>query len=245
MAKRKPPKGSDIPEWVVTYGDLMSLLLCFFILLVAFSEPRDPDEFRKILTKIQEALGVDGGMGIIQGDENAANSVVSTLSERINRGADGKFMDQNPDRNVPGPNPEVSVVHDGNFHAIGGSMTFPAGRTGLSLDVQQVLRDEVAPKIKDRRNIVRIVGHSWGFQDNTAGDHLVVSFERARATFDYLVETCGVDPMILRIVSVGDAEPASGGSGEASENRRVQVYMTDKTIDQVHPDPDGTGRGRD
>lgn len=245
MAKRKPPQGGDIPEWVVTYGDLMSLLLCFFILLVAFSEPKKPEEFQKVLEKIKEALGSNGGMGLIQSDSNAANSVVSALSEQVNRGADGKFMDKNPDRNVPGPNPDVSVVHDGNFHTIGGTMSFPAGRTDLSLDVQQVLRDEVAPKIKDRTNIVRIVGHSWGFQDTTAGEHLAVSFARAKAAYDYLVDTCGVNPAILRIVSAGDSEPASGGSGDASENRRVQIYMTDKTIDQVHPDPFGTGRGRD
>ena len=27
--KKKGGGGGDIPEWVVTYGDLMSLLLCF------------------------------------------------------------------------------------------------------------------------------------------------------------------------------------------------------------------------
>lgn len=26
------------PAWVVTFGDLMSLLLCFFVLLLSFSE---------------------------------------------------------------------------------------------------------------------------------------------------------------------------------------------------------------
>ena len=38
MAKKGRPPPPGVPEWVVTYGDLMSLLLCFFILLAAFSE---------------------------------------------------------------------------------------------------------------------------------------------------------------------------------------------------------------
>ncbi|MEO1994779.1 MAG: flagellar motor protein MotB, partial [Planctomycetaceae bacterium] len=42
---KKTPTTSDadsdtpgVPEWVVTYGDMMSLLLTFFIMLVSLSE---------------------------------------------------------------------------------------------------------------------------------------------------------------------------------------------------------------
>ncbi len=245
MAKKKAAAGTPIPEWVVTYGDLMSLLLCFFILLAAFSEMKDPDEFRKVLEKIKEALGFQGGMGQASVDGNAANSTINALSEIVNRGADGQFMAQQNMKNVVGPEPEVSIVHDGNFHSIGGSLPFAAGKTDLSLDVQHTLREQVAPLIKDRRNIVRVVGHSWGVQDTTAGDHIDVAFARARAARDFLVDECGVDAAILRVVVAGDSEPMpASSSGDAAQNRRVQVYMTDMTIDQVHPDPFGTGRGR-
>ena len=80
MAKRKPPKGSDIPEWVVTYGDLMSLLLCFFILLAAFSELKDPDEYRKVIIAIQEALGYQGGMGFNEIADTTNNSMINDLA---------------------------------------------------------------------------------------------------------------------------------------------------------------------
>ena len=83
MAKRKPPKGSDIPEWVVTYGDLMSLLLCFFILLVAFSEPKKPDEFRKVLEKIREALGFKGGIGVNDIEIQSANAEITIKSQNV------------------------------------------------------------------------------------------------------------------------------------------------------------------
>ena len=33
--------GGGIPEWVVTFGDMMSLLLTFFIMLVSLSEMKD------------------------------------------------------------------------------------------------------------------------------------------------------------------------------------------------------------
>ncbi len=39
MAGKRPKKQPPgVPEWVVTFGDMMALLLCFFILLQMFSE---------------------------------------------------------------------------------------------------------------------------------------------------------------------------------------------------------------
>ena len=35
-----PPAG--VPEWLVTFGDMMSLLLTFFIMLVSLSEVASP-----------------------------------------------------------------------------------------------------------------------------------------------------------------------------------------------------------
>ena len=39
-----PPMG--IPEWVVTFGDMMSLLLTFFIMLVSMSEMKQEEKFQ-------------------------------------------------------------------------------------------------------------------------------------------------------------------------------------------------------
>jgi len=33
-----PQEDKGAPKWMVTFGDLMSLLLCFFVLLLSFSE---------------------------------------------------------------------------------------------------------------------------------------------------------------------------------------------------------------
>lgn len=41
-----PPEGA--PEWVVTYGDMMSLLLTFFILLVSLSALSDTSKIKNV-----------------------------------------------------------------------------------------------------------------------------------------------------------------------------------------------------
>lgn len=245
--KKKPAAGNTVPEWVVTYGDLMSLLLCFFILLVAFSEPKKPDAYAEIIEAIKTALGVPSGEEKDAKPGSPSKVSAEQIKELLSQAAGSDGTGTQDDNNVTGQHDRVSIVHDGNWYAVGGSLPFEAGSATLGLSEQRMLREEVAPRIRDRRNIVRVVGHSWGFQDTTAGSYLELSFARARAVHDFLVEECAVDPAVLRIVAAGNTEPAvaslDAASGAGAESRRVQVFMVDSTVDQMHPDPDGTGRG--
>ena len=45
------------PAWVVTFGDLMSLLLCFFVLLLSFSN-MDKQKFKEMAGAMEKAFGV-------------------------------------------------------------------------------------------------------------------------------------------------------------------------------------------
>lgn len=58
MAKPKcncPPAGA--PLWLATFADLMSLLMCFFVLLLSFSE-MDVQKFKQIAGSMKYAFGV-------------------------------------------------------------------------------------------------------------------------------------------------------------------------------------------
>ena len=50
-----PPEG--LPAWMGTFADLMSLLMCFFVLLLAFSE-MDVLKFKQIAGSMKFAFGV-------------------------------------------------------------------------------------------------------------------------------------------------------------------------------------------
>ena len=50
-------EGSGVPAWVVTFADLMTLLMCFFVLLLAFSE-MDLSRFKLLSGSMKEAFGV-------------------------------------------------------------------------------------------------------------------------------------------------------------------------------------------
>ena len=53
--KCKCPAG--IPAWVLTFADLMSLLMCFFVLLLSFAE-MDVKKFKQIAGSVKMAFGV-------------------------------------------------------------------------------------------------------------------------------------------------------------------------------------------
>lgn len=52
-----PPPPLGVADWMVTYGDMMTLLLCFFVLLFIFSKS-DVEKYRSAIGSIQDAFGV-------------------------------------------------------------------------------------------------------------------------------------------------------------------------------------------
>lgn len=67
MAKEKapPPPPEDIPAWFMTYSDVITLLMTFFILLLTFSTT-EPEKFDKVQIS---AFGSAGATGVA-GHEN-------------------------------------------------------------------------------------------------------------------------------------------------------------------------------
>lgn len=59
--KRQEEQSPGSPEWLTTYSDLVTLLLCFFVLLFSFSTV-DAQKFKAIMSSFQGGTGVmDGG----------------------------------------------------------------------------------------------------------------------------------------------------------------------------------------
>ncbi|MEM6665276.1 MAG: flagellar motor protein MotB [Pseudomonadota bacterium] len=55
--KRQEDGGSGVPEWLVTFADLMSILVCFFVLIISFSI-QDKEKLQVVAGSMREAFGV-------------------------------------------------------------------------------------------------------------------------------------------------------------------------------------------
>ncbi|MCC6283947.1 MAG: OmpA family protein [Phycisphaerales bacterium] len=243
MPKRTPPPDPTVPEWVLTYGDLMSLLLCFFILLAAFSEIKKPREYAQAVQSMQQALSISGGRGIIRGgqtrrDPNPANA------PRTGPGDERSASDTNA-AGTAGRDELVSRIHEGKLFAVGGVAGFEAGAWALAESDKDALRD-FAEKIRGQNYKVMVRGHAWGIEDKSTGlDYTDLSFKRARAAADFLADECGIRRELLMPVAVGNSEPHvanRANSAGTQANRRVEVMVTEVLLEELHPDPNWQGR---
>ncbi|MEW8508498.1 MAG: type VI secretion system protein TssL, long form [Candidatus Thiodiazotropha sp.] len=57
MADECPKCPDGLPPWLATFADLMSLLMCFFVLLLSFAEI-DAARFKKMAESMKDAFGV-------------------------------------------------------------------------------------------------------------------------------------------------------------------------------------------
>lgn len=53
----EPPAPLGVPDWMVTYGDMMTLLLCFFVLLFILSKSEE-EKYKSVMGSIMNAFGV-------------------------------------------------------------------------------------------------------------------------------------------------------------------------------------------
>lgn len=99
MAKKRkedaPAPGS--PAWMATFGDLMNLLLCFFVLLFSMSKI-DAQEFAKVAASFNNEFSVFNGGATAIGEGiliSAGVSQLNELDEYIN--STGRTAEEHPD----------------------------------------------------------------------------------------------------------------------------------------------------
>lgn len=81
LARKKSeeaPKGA--PEWMTTFSDLMNLLLCFFVLLFAFSNV-DQEKFEQVAASFSSSFSIFSGGQSSIGDGQLINMGAAQLTE--------------------------------------------------------------------------------------------------------------------------------------------------------------------
>ena len=77
MTRRKPVAALPTGSWLITWSDLVTLLLCFFVLLYSFSV-LDVAKFREFINSFQGQGILDGGTAPITDDPPLAPDDTST-----------------------------------------------------------------------------------------------------------------------------------------------------------------------
>ena len=227
--KKKGSGGGGGANWMDTYGDMVTLLLCFFVMLYSMSSV---DQERWIA--LVQALNPDAVLPV--GSEQEAPPEGSTVSqEHIDQQMDELYQSiENliQQSNLAG---RVSLGKGSGyvFISFDDTIFFDGDSYTLRPDGQQVL-DQVADALApaaDSINEIRILGHTAQADPTRPNDVTADRFlasNRATVVTVYLQEKNIVDPARLVSVGYGEWRPVSDNDDAEgrAQNRRVELIIT-------------------
>lgn len=230
-AKTEEASNGGAPEWMVTYGDMMGLLLCFFIMLVAMSEVKS-EKFRRAMESIRQAFGGRPEiLGTVGTDSRVGNSLVDRLAAVRNQRGDPDRMGGAETVNLRGSEYLCKTVRDGLMITFGLNSAFERGGVDLSDQLRKEL-DDLAYTVRGLPNVIAVHGNCSSDEVELPGqDPWTLSFERALAVGRYLM-TKDISSKRLRLEGRAQNDPIETNLTVAgrARNRRVEIIVSTELV---------------
>lgn len=233
--EEKAPEGA--PAWMVTYGDMVTLLLTFFVLLLAMSEVKKDQRMLDFMQAVKQAFGYVGGDRHLPTEEVLMPKNIDqmkVLVMAIHPENFGHTSDEGP----RGVRDRVDTIRPGEHYQPGGRFHF----SELSAELTTAEAEKIAQyarQLRGHTTLIEVRGHcSKRPVDGTSfADHWDLSYQRARATALLLVKN-GIDERRINIVGAGTTQPLARSWYDATErgkNDIVELLQIDRTIDEFQP----------
>lgn len=256
MRRRKIPnqekKGAD--EWIVTYGDLVTLLLTFFVMLFSFSTI-DAQKWKSLVTSL-----AGGGNGILEGgrvivgstDTGEDPSIDDFLGLVPSGSEDYIELDNEKDEDSSETDEFIQLYRamEGFLEEKGilgevkisdtyteillrfkDTVLFDTGEAKIKDNAKEILDgiSEILKEFDDQISRVRVDGHADSRPINTKlyPTNWELSASRSVNVVRYLAEERGLKPSKLSQASYGEFYPIEDNSTAAgmARNRRVEIFI--------------------
>ncbi len=239
MAKDKCPECKQIvPEYMATYGDLVTLLMCFFVLLFAFSEI-DAQKFEAVMQSFSGSAGVLSGGKAVSETELIFDALPeSQTTEPTQNYEDLEILKEIIDQYIASNDIdfeiEVSLDSRGLVIRFPDNALFDSGSSDLktaSIDtltfLGQLLKDT---KFVDRA--IRVEGHTDNIPISTLKypSNWELSTARATQVVKFFVTQSEIKPLRLSASGYGEYHPIDDNQTREgrAKNRRVDVVVLNK-----------------
>ncbi|OGG05308.1 MAG: hypothetical protein A3F83_17145 [Candidatus Glassbacteria bacterium RIFCSPLOWO2_12_FULL_58_11] len=226
MGKSKCECPDSPPAWLTTFSDLMSLLLCFFVLLVSMSHIRE-DAYYVARGSLEGAFGVMSsnpamirlGYTPMPTLKNIQRAIVDESVSNLQDFIQGRKM---------GDDVKVVISDKGVSLSISAPLLFDSGRSDLKPDMYPLL-SQVFDIARGWPNVIRVEGHT----DNTPIESAQyesnwdLSFARALSVVQFAVQFSKIHPSRLAPVACGEYRPVADNTTEEgrAKNRRIEIMM--------------------
>ncbi len=238
--KRKSSSGAN---WMDTYGDMVTLLLCFFVLLFAMST-LDQQKWEMIVKSfnpdaIPEITIEKGNDGPIvdpmpQDDLSMDQLEVEQSIEELFQDLQEYIQQQGAQESISATKGEGFV-----FLSLNDAVFFNGDSYVLREDGKAVLIDvgTILGKASNAIDELRVLGHTAQAQEHVRNAPMtdrMLSTNRANAVLTYLqtVEGFTLDPARMLSIGYGQWRPISPNTDELRyKNRRVEFIITGKNVE--------------
>jgi len=243
VAEKKKRSGNDdgggTGSWMVTFSDLSTLLLTFFVLLLSMSS-MDERKLKSLFNNFTSSCGIllfkEYGE-IYQPREVMIEGITQKLKDSlVVRRADdppedlSAGMDEELLKSAGGKL-HIEYFKDGFKLVFGDGLLFGPGGAGIREDMKPVLK-KVARFMEFTDYQVYIDGHtdSIPIRSGTYGSNEELSLVRAVAIMDYLVKEHDLTGADVALAGYGALKPDAPNDTAAgrSKNRRVEIIFKNK-----------------
>jgi len=234
--KKKPEGSSGSPAWMTTYGDLVTLLLCFFVLLFSMSTI-DNQKFKAIITSMKGSLGVlDSGIivemkeiettlpgDVIEEEQEEFKKIYQELKE---------FLEENGLENSV----TLSIDERGLLIRFLDTVLFDFGRAEIKNEAKYII-NMISDVIKDSGKPMRIEGHTDNVPISTSKfpSNWELSTTRAVNVVKYIIELNDIEPWRISAAGYGEYHPIDTNETPTGRqnNRRVDIVILRKEVEEV------------
>ena len=232
----KEENNTGSPAWMTTFGDLMTLLLVFFVLLYSFSVI-DLQKFQGFMSALQNQLGVmEGGQTISESDvlDEGMQGEYFNPSQ-TNLGKVYKNMQGFIAENELQDKVSVEMTKKGLVIRMTGEILYDIGEAIIKPTGKKVL-DEIGRNIEDINNNVKVDGHTDNLpiSNSQYPSNWELSTARAVKVIKYFIENGDINPARLSAAGYSKYRPLKENTNPSNRavNRRVEVVIMNTTINQ-------------
>jgi chemotaxis protein MotB len=232
----EPPGDEGLPPWMATFADMVTLLLCFFVLLLSFAQQSE-EKFRDALGSLKGAFGVQEvravseEMAQFNTSSEATEKMVSSISHDqrllLSVVMRVKSMLEKMDVKLK-EGAGVSADRDGVVFRADSAALFEPNTAVLRPEAGKML-DSVIKVLKDYKLNLVVRGHTDDRPIHTAKypSNWELSAARAAVALDYIVNKGGIEINRAKAVGYADTRPEVPNDTEADrlKNQRVEFYM--------------------
>ncbi len=255
MMKKKKEKKENGERWLLTYSDLITLLMVFFVMLYSISNVNQK-EYEALSQSLSEAFGtsgksvngsiipkgagiLDGGTGLTSKDiKESGDSQTAKTGEGYNIDtSDGiskeEFATLRNNLNNALKDSKlkdklrITVEDKGMVISLPNDILFDSGEADVKPEMKPIL-DQVAVLLNSIDSPIQVEGHTDNVpvNNNEYRSNWQLSADRAANVVQYLIENYKVKPERLVAIGYGEYKPVASNKTQEGRMKNRRISIT-------------------